>query len=148
MKAIDVRPGNGVKMDGKLWVVVNYEFRNPGNLRSFVNLKFKNIQSGTHVEKRCQPSEDLETVDLDRRAMEYLYSDNTGATFMDSETFDQLVIPEDVLGNAMQYLKPNSSATVLCFEGNPVSLELPSAVDLEVTDTPPEIKGATATNQM
>jgi elongation factor P len=148
MKAIDLRPGYGVKMDGKLWVISGYEFRNPGNLRSFVNIKFKNVQSGGQVEKRCQPSEEIEVVDLDRRAMEYLFSDNSGATFMDLETYDQIVMPKDVLGEALLYLRPNSQTVVMCYNGNPVTLELPLTVDLTITDTPPEIKGATATNQM
>lgn len=148
MKAIDLRPGYGVKMDGKLWVVSGYEFRNPGNLRSFVNVKFKNVQTGGQIEKRCQPSEDVEVIDLDRREMEYLFSDNSGATFMDTENYDQLVMPKDVLGDALLYLRPNSKTVVLCYNGNPITLDLPLVVELQVTDTPPGIKGATATNQM
>jgi elongation factor P len=148
MKAIDLRPGFGVKMDGKLWVVVNYEFRNPGNLRSFVNIKFKNVQSGGQVEKRCQPSEDIEVIDLDRRPMEYLFSDNQGATFMDSETYDQIVMPKDVLGDALLYLRANAQTVVLCHNGNPLTIELPLTVELQITETPPEVKGATATNQL
>ncbi|HVU64791.1 MAG TPA: elongation factor P [Phycisphaerales bacterium] len=148
MKAIDLRPGYGVKMDGKLWVVAAYEFRNPGNLRSFVNIKFKNVQTGGQVEKRCQPSEDVEIVDLDRRPMEYLFSDGHGATFMDNETYDQLVMPKDVLGDALLYLRPNAQTVVLCYNGNPISIELPLTVELEIKDTPPEVKGATATNQL
>jgi len=148
MKAIDLRPGYGVKMDGKLWVVVGYEFRNPGNLRSFVNVKFKNVQSGGQVEKRMQPSEDVEVVDLDRRPMEYLFSDGHGATFMDTETYDQIVMPKDVLGEALQYLRPNAQTVVLCYNGNPLAIELPLTVELEIKDTSPEVKGATATNQL
>jgi elongation factor P len=148
MKAIDLRPGYGIKMDGKLWVVVNYEFRNPGNLRSFVNIKYKNVQNGAQIEKRHQPSEDVEVIDLDRRQMEYLFSDGHGATFMDTETYDQLVMPKDILGEALQYLRPNAQTVVLCHNGNPITLELPLTVELQITDTSPEIKGATATNQM
>lgn len=148
MKAIDIRPGYGVKMDGKLWVVVNYEFRNPGNLRSFVNIKYKNVQNGGQIEKRHQPSEDIEVIDLDRRSMEYLFSDGHGATFMDTETYDQIVMPKDVLGDALQYLRPNAQTVVLCHNGNPITLELPLTVELQITDTSPEIKGATATNQL
>lgn len=148
MKAIDLRPGYGVKMDGKLWVVSGYEFRNPGNLRSFVNVKFKNVQSGGQIEKRCQPSEEIEVIDLDRRPMEYLFSDSTGATFMDTETYDQIVMPKDVLGEALQYLRPNSTTVVLMYNGNPITIELPLTVELDVKDTPPEVKGATATNQL
>ncbi len=148
MKAIDLRPGYGVKMDGKLWVISGYEFRNPGNLRSFVNVKFKNVQTGGTIEKRCQPSEDVEIVDLDRRPMEYLFSDNTGATFMDIETYDQFVMPKDVLGEALQYIRPNAQTVVLMYNGNPITIELPLTVELTVKDTSPEVKGATATNQL
>ncbi|MBY0262468.1 MAG: elongation factor P [Phycisphaerales bacterium] len=148
MKAIDLRPGYGVKMDGKLWVISGYEFRNPGNLRSFVNVKFKNVQTGGTIEKRCQPSEEIEIIDLDRRPMEYLFSDNTGATFMDVETYDQFVMPKDVLGEALQYLRPNAQTVVLMYNGNPITIELPLTVELTVKDTPPEVKGATATNQL
>ncbi len=148
MKAIDLRPGYGVKMDGKLWVVSGYEFRNPGNLRSFVNVKFKNVQSGGQIEKRCQPSEEIEVVDIDRRQMEYLFSDSHGATFMDTETYDQVVIPQQVLGDALLYLRPNAQTTVLFHAGNPLTIELPASVELQITDCPPGIKGATVTNQL
>lgn len=148
MKAIDLRPGYGVKMDGKLWVVAAYEFRNPGNLRSFVNVKFKNVQSGGQVEKRCQPSEEIEVVDLDRRQMEYLYSDSQGATFMDTENYDQVVIPQQVLGDALKYLRPNAQTIVLFHGGNPLTIELPASVDLKITECAPGIKGATVTNQL
>lgn len=147
MKAIDLRPGYGVKMDGKLWVVSNYEFRNPGNLRSFVNIEFKNVQTGGKIEKRCQPSEEVEVIDLDRRPVEYLFSDGHGATFMDLENYDQFVMPKDVLGDAMLYLRPNTQTVALMYNGNPISLELPSSVDLKITNCPPGIKGATVTNQ-
>jgi elongation factor P len=148
MKAIDLRPGYGVKMDGKLWVIVGYEFRNPGNLRSFVNVKFKNVQTGGQIEKRCQPSEDIEVIDLDRRPMEYLFSDSQGATFMDTENYDQIVMPKDVLGETLKYLRPNAQTVVLCYNGNPLTIELPLTVELDIKDTSPEIKGATATNQL
>lgn len=147
MKAIDLRPGYGVKMDGKLWVVSGYEFRNPGNLRSFVNIEFKNVQTGGKTEKRCQPSEDIEVIDLDRRPVEYLFSDGHGATFMDLENYDQFVMPKDVLGEALKYLRPNTQTVALMYNGNPLSLELPSSVELTITDCPPGIKGATVTNQ-
>lgn len=146
MKAIDMRPGNGVKMDGKFWVVVGYEFRNPGNLRSFVNLKYKNVQSGAIIEKRHQPSEDLEAIDLDRRPMEFLYPEGKDAVFMDTENYDQVTISEAVLGEALLYLRPNAVATVLLYDGRPILVELPASVDLTVKDTAPGVKKATVTN--
>lgn len=94
------------------------------------------------------PADDIESIDLDRRTMEYLYSDTDGATFMDTEDYDQIVLPSEVLGDALKYLAPNAQTTVLMLEGNPVLIELPSSVEVTVTETPPGIKGATATNQL
>ena len=148
MKATMLRPGLGVKMDGKLFVITNFEHRTPGNLRAFIQIKIKDVLSGKTLEKRLASSDDVEVIDLDRRPMEYLYSDSQGATFMDNETFDQQTLSKDVLGEALLYLRTNTEAVVLCHDGRPISLELPAAVELTVTDTPPGIKGATATNQL
>jgi elongation factor P len=148
MKAIDLRPGTGIRVDGKVSVVTVTEHRTPGNLRAFVQLTYKEIASGKSLSRRFNPADDLEVIDLDRRQMEYLYSDASGATFMDVETFDQHILPRDLLGSGAAYLTPNTTVVVLTSDGNPVSVELPSAVELVVTETPPGIKGATATNQM
>jgi elongation factor P len=148
MRATELRPGLGVKMDGKLFVITNFEHRTPGNLRAFIQVKIKDVLSGKTLEKRLSSSDDVEVIDLDRRPMEYLYSDNAGATFMDSENYDQLTMPADVLGDALLYLRPNTQVVVLCHDGQPISIELPMAVELTITDTPPGIKGATATARM
>jgi elongation factor P len=148
MKATMLRPGLGVKMDGRLFVITNFEHRTPGNLRAFIQIKIKDVLSGKSLEKRLASSDDIEVVDLDRRPMEYLYSDNTGATFMDTENYDQQTLSKDVLGDALLYLRPNTTVVVLCHDGRPISLELPAAVELTITDTPPGIKGATATNRL
>jgi elongation factor P len=148
MKATDLRPGLGVQIDGKLYVITQYEHRTPGNLRSFVQIKIRDIQAGKTVEKRLSSSDDIEVVNLDRRELEYLYSDQSGATFMDTDTYEQFTVPEDILGDALLYLEPNARATVLFHDGNPVTMELPPSVELTVKDTPPGIKGATATNQL
>src|SRR5690606_20707260 len=123
MKATELRPGMGVKLDGNLYVITQYDHRTPGNLRAFIQVKLRDVVSGKHIEKRLASGDDLEGVNLDRREMEYLFSDNTGATFMDLETYDQIVIPADVLGDAMLYLAPNSTITVLMYSGNPVTVE-------------------------
>lgn len=148
MKASDLRPGSGIKIDGKLCVVTLNEHRTPGNLRAFVQLTYREIVANKTLSRRFIPSDDIEVAELDRRPMEYLYSDNQGATFMDLESYDQMTIHKNVLGDALMYLKPNTQCVVLCTDGNPVTLEMPSTVDLQVTDTPPGIKGATATNRL
>lgn len=148
MKALDLRPGIGFKMDGKLCVVVNVEHRTPGNLRAFVQLTYREVMSGKLLDKRMQPSEEMDIIDLDRRSMEFLFTDVTGSTFMDLENFDQHVLNKDLVGDAILYLRPNSEVIVLCNDGNPIRVELPASVELTVTDTPPGIKNATATNQL
>lgn len=148
MKAGDLRPGNAIRIDGKVFVLHSIEHRTPGNLRAFVQIKIKDILAGNLLERRMNPAEDVEAVNLDRRTMEYLFSDSDGATFMDTEDFDQAILPKAVLGDALLYLAPNSTTTVLMLEGNPVLIELPLSVELTIADTAPGIKGATATNQL
>lgn len=146
MRATELRPGYGIKMDGKLFVITNFEHRTPGNLRAFIQIKMRNVITGQIIEKRLSSSDDADVIDLDRRPMEYLYSDGSGATFMDNENYDQLVIPADVLGTALQFLRPNTQAIVLMHDGNPISIEMPMAVELKITETTPGIKKATVTN--
>lgn len=149
MKAGDLRPGMGVKMDGKLMVVVQYEHRTPGNLRAFTQVKLRDISSGKHFEKRFNPAEELEGITLDRREMEFLFGDGAGGgTFMDTSSYDQVELSAETLGDTLLYLAPNSSCIMLFHDAIPVTIELPSSVDLTIVETPPGIKGATATNQL
>lgn len=147
MKASDLRPGLGVKMDGKLYFLMTVEHRTPGNLRAFVQIKIKDVLKGNSAERRLGPQDDIEVVDLDRRTVEYLYSDSSGATFMDIESYDQFVINKDVLGDSLLYLRPNAQTIALFHDGNPIMIELPPSVELTIKDCPPEVKGATVTNQ-
>jgi len=147
MQATNLRAGLGIKMDGKLFVVTGIEHRTPGNLRAFIQLKIKDVLKAQTIEKRFKPTDEIEVIDLDRREMEYLYSDNSGATFMDGESFEQMTLSKEVLGDALLFLRPNAKATVLCSDSNPILVELPASVELTVKDCPPEVKGATVTNQ-
>ncbi|GAB4196319.1 MAG: elongation factor P [Phycisphaeraceae bacterium] len=148
MKSQELKPGMAINLDGQVWLVTNISHVKPGKGPAYTQAKLKNLTSGNNVEKRFRSGEDVDQIDLDRREVEYLYSDASGAVFMDCETFDQLTIPDDVLGDALLYIKPNTTIVGLFYNGNPMSVELPAAVDLEVTDTPPGIKNATATNQL
>ncbi len=149
MKSTDLRPGMGVKMDGKLWVIAQYEHRTPGNLRAFIQVKLREVTTGKYIEKRLGSGDDIEVVDLDRREMEYLFGDNEGGgTFMDTANFEQVELSKDLLGDALLYMTPNTTCTVLFNGSIPVTLDLPAAVDVTVSDTAPGIKGATATNQL
>jgi elongation factor P len=148
VKSTDLRPGIAIKMDGVLYVVTQFTHVTPGNLRAFVQVKIKSVVNGITLEKRLRSGEEIETVDLDKRQMEYLYKESSGYVFMDSENYEQISLQEELIGDLMGYVKPNTVITVLLSEGNPVSIELPNVVELVITETTPGIKGATATNQL
>ncbi len=148
MKSNDLKPGMAVNMNSQLFIIRKTEHVKPGKGPAYVQVKLKSVATGAVSEKRLRASEDVDQVNLDRREMEYLYTDGTGHVFMDNETFDQTTISDDLIGDQMVYLKPNTTITVLNYEGNPISVELPAAVDLEVTETTPQPKGATQTNQL
>jgi len=147
MRASDIKKGQAVLIDGKLCVVTNADHNTPGNLRAKVQFKLRDVAKGTILDKRVGATDDIETTNLDSRQVEYLYSDNDGHIIMDLETYDQNTIPKEVFGNDILYLKPNTQLKALFHDAKVVSYELPASVDLKVTDTPPGIKGATATNQ-
>ena len=148
MKANDIRPGMAIQDSGNVFLIVRTEHVKPGKGPAFVQAKIKNLQTGQNLDKRLRSAEEVDRIDLDRKQVEYLYSDNNGAVFMDGETYDQFTISPDVLGDALQYLKPNTTIIGLLHEQRILCVELPAAVDLLVTDTPPGIKHATATNQL
>lgn len=148
MRANELKPGMAVNLDGKLYVCVKTDHVKPGKGPAYVQAKLRGIDGSGTAEKRFNTDAIIDGATLDRREMEYLYSDPSGATFMDTEDYEQHIIPENVLGDSLLYIRPNVSCTILFSEGNPVLVELPGAVDLVIADTPPGIKGATATNQM
>jgi elongation factor P len=148
VKASEMRPGMAFMVDNQLCVCVQATHVTPGNLRAFVQAKLRRLSDGVAIDKRLRSTEEVDQAFLERRDMEYLYSDRTGHVFMDTITFDQITVSDSVLGDSIKYFKPNTVVCTLVHEGNVVSLELPKTVDLVVTDTAPGIKGATATNQL
>jgi elongation factor P len=148
MRASEVRRGQAVIIDGKLFVVTNADHNTPGNLRAKVQFKLRDVGKGTIQDKRVGATDDIETATLDRRQVEYLYSDKDGHVLMDQDTYEQDTIPKEVFGDDILYLKPNTALMAMFHDGKIVSYEMPKTVDLLVKDTPPIIKGATATNQL
>ena len=147
-KANDLKGGMAIDLDGKLYVVMKTEHVKPGKGPAYIQAKMRAVDGSGVAERRFNGTDTVEAATLDRREMEYLYSDQDGATFMDMESFDQSVLGEDLLGDALKYMAPNTTCTVLFHEGRPVSIELPAAVEVTVADTAPQVKGATATNQL
>lgn len=147
MRASDIRKGTAVIIEGKLYVVAGADHNTPGNLRAKVQFKLRDVMKNTIIDRRVGATDDIEVTTLDSRQVEYLYDDSDGLVLMDLETFDQNTIAFAVFGDDKLYLKPNTQLTALYHDGKLISYELPKTVDLKVTDTPPVIKGATATNQ-
>ena len=147
IKATDIRRGMVITIEGTNFVVVDFAHHTPGNLRAMVQTKLRNMTSGSLIEKRLRSVDQIEVPYVETKQFEYLYSTGDEHVFMDSETFDQLSFPPEILGTAMQYILPNSKVQVMYVDDKAVSIEVPASIDLTVTDTPPSIKGATATNQ-
>jgi len=148
VKSTDLRPGMAIKIDGVLYVITQFQHVTPGNLRAFIALKIKNVATGSIVDKRLRSGEDVEQVDLDKRQMEYLYKDSSGYVMMDTENYEQIALSEELIGEIMGFVKPNTTITVLLSEDRPVSIELPNVVELKIAECAPGIKGATVTNQL
>lgn len=148
MRASDIRRGQAVIIDGKLFVVTNADHNTPGNLRAKVQFKLRDVLKGTILDKRVGATDDIDTTNLDARQVEFLYSDNEGHILMDLETFDQNTVAKEVFGDDILYLKPNTQLTAHYHEGKIVTYDLPKTVELQVAETQPSIKGATATNQL
>src|SRR3989338_10244136 len=138
----------GVIIDSKLGICIQSVHVTPGNLRAFVQAKIRVIQDGTMLERRLRSTEDIEQAFLDRRDMQYLYSDNIGMVLMDNENYDQVTVPMEMVAEIAKYLKLDTKVTTLMYDGKVVTLELPKVVELTVTETAPQPKGATATNQL
>lgn len=140
----EFRKGLKIEHQGKPWVIVDSQFVSPGKGAAFVRTKLKNLQTGQVVEVTYKSGEKVPAPDLDHKEMQYLYSDGTNYTFMDQETYDQVSLTADDLGDSKYFIIENSIVNVTFFEGKPVSVEIDNFVELEVTETQPNIKGDTS----
>ena len=147
-KYIDVRKGQVIVGEGgQLFSVVDREHITPGNWRAILNLKLKNLKTGSVAVNRVKPDDKVEVAYLDRRQMQYLYAEGDGYVFMDNETYDQTTLGKEWVGDQMKLLKENENIQVIMYDGRPISLELPKTVELKVVETEPSVKGATAAAQ-
>jgi elongation factor P len=144
--ATQLRPGMVIKFNNELYSVFKMEHRTPGNLRGFVQAKMRNFKTGTMIEHRFSSEDRVERASLDEHEMEYLYDDGEYFYFMNTETFEQMHLMKDLLGDAVNYLIPQLKVSVEFYEGKPISVELPPSVDLTVVETEPGLKGATVSN--
>jgi elongation factor P len=147
MNANDLRKGTIISFRNQLWQAVEVTHRTPGNLRAFVQAKLRNLISGVHISERFASTDTIDQAWLDKKKCEYLYEDKqTGPVFMDSENFEQFSLPKDVLGEAMNYIPPNTVVEVTFHEGKPLTVQLPSSVELKIVETEPGVRGNTVSS--
>ena len=141
----DLKNGLVLNIDGQLWSVVEFQHVKPGKGGAFVRTKLKNVLSGKVVDKTFNAGVKVETASVDKRAMQYLYRDGEDWVFMDSSTYDQLHVSDNVVGAASDYMLENQDVVIGIHDGNPLYVELPASVELEITHTEPGLQGDRST---
>ena len=142
----DFRNGVTFEMDGNVYSIIEFQHVKPGKGAAFVRTEIRNVISGAVTEKTFNPNDKYPTAFIERKDMEYLYNDGDLYYFMDSETYEQLPISPNVLGDNFRFVKENMVCKVLSYKGNVFGIEPPNFVELQVTETEPGVKGDTATN--
>lgn len=141
----EIRNGVVLNMDGQLWTVIEFQHVKPGKGGAFVRTKLKNVTSGKTVDRTFNAGAKIETANVDRRDFSYLYADGDGYVFMDTSDYDQLTVPAVVVGDAANFMLENQAVTVALHEGEPLYVELPASVVLEITYTEPGLQGDRST---
>lgn len=137
----DLKNGLVLNIDGQLWTVIEFQHVKPGKGPAFVRSKLKNVLSGKVVERTFNAGVKVDTANVDKREMNYLYRDGSGYVFMDNQNYEQMTLSEEVVGDGKHYLLENQGAVVAVYEGNPIYVELPANVVLEITYTEPGLQG-------
>jgi elongation factor P len=136
--------GNHIEVDGTIYKIVEFQHVKPGKGGAFVRTKLRRAADGNVIDKTFRAGEKFRPVRTEVRRMQFLYADGTDAHFMDTESFEQIAVAETTLADALRWIKPSSEVDVLFIDDEPADVQLPSAVDLEVTQTDPGLRGDTA----
>ena len=146
ISATQMRPGMVIKYNNELYTIFSVSHRTPGNLRGFVQAKMRSLRTGSMTENRFSSEDKVDKAIMEQHEMEYLYDDGEYYYFMNTETYEQLHLMRDLLGDAVNYLIPQQKLTVEFYEGKAISVELPATVDMLVVETEPGMRGATVSN--
>jgi elongation factor P len=144
--ANDLRKGQAIKYNGNTAIVLEVHHRTPGNLRAFVQAIIRYINTGKSADIRFGSTDKVELVEIDRKQLEFSYKDRNGFHFMDPETYETITLPENLIGDAKDYLVENLSVQVLYAEGKPVQIEMPASVSLKIVESAEGLRGDTASN--
>ena len=139
-----LKNGNHIEVDGTVYKVLEFQHVNPGKGAAFVRTKLRRASDGNVIDKTFRAGEKFRSIRTEVRRMQFLYSDGVDAHFMDSDSFEQITVPQSQLEEELRWTKPNDEVELLLIDDQPGGLQLPSAVDLEVTQTEPGLRGDTA----
>ncbi len=141
-----IRPGNVIEHKNQLWRAVKIQHTQPGKGGAYLQVELKDIRNGTKLNERFRASEDVERVRLDQKEYQFLFADDDMLTFMDNETYDQVTLHKDMVGEPVVFLQDGMTVSIESFEGEPISVMLPESVVMEVVEADPVVKGQTASS--
>ena len=141
-----IRPGNIIEHQGRLWRAVRIQHTQPGKGGAYLQVELKDIRDGTKLNERFRSSETVERVRLDEKQYQFLYAEGDAYTFMDNDTYEQITLPGDMIGEPAVFLQDGMQVSVMSHEGEHLSVELPDSVVMEVTEADPVVKGQTASS--
>lgn len=144
MKASELKRGMIIEDNKQLYVVVDVEHRTPGNLRAIYQTTLKHLLDGKITNMRYSPEDRVEKVDLESKKAQYLFHDHAGSNFMDMETYETIVLDDEILGAIKDFIKENAEIALLYHDHKPVTAELPASVDLKVVESAPGVRGDTS----
>jgi elongation factor P len=146
INAIDIKPGNVLEHQGKLWVVLKRELVQPGKGGAFAQVEMRDLRSGTKLNERYRTQESVERVRLDEKEMQFLFMEGDQATFMDSDSYEQIAVPRETIGDSADFLSDGMVCAIMLHEGVPLSVALPPSVVMRVVEADPVVRGQTASS--
>ena len=146
INAIDLKPGNVLEHQNKLWLVLKREIVQPGKGGAFAQVEIRDLRSGNKATERFRTQEGVERVRLDEKEMQFLYMEGDQATFMDTDTYEQVQVPRDLIGDPADFLQDGMVCKVMAYEGQPLSLEIPPSVTMAVVEADPVVRGQSASS--
>ena len=146
INAIDIKPGNVLEHQGKLWIVLKRDIVQPGKGGAFAQIEMRDLRTGTKSSERFRTQETVERVRLDEKEMQFLFMEGDQATFMDNETFEQITVQREMIGDPADFLRDGMVCTVQTYEGSPLSVTLPQTVTMLLVEADPVVKGQTASS--
>jgi elongation factor P len=146
INAIDIKPGNVLEHQGKLWIVLKRDLVQPGKGGAFAQVEMRDLRAGTKLNDRFRTQETVERVRLDEKEMQFLFMEDDQATFMDNDNYEQIAVPREMIGEPADFLRDGMVCTVMLYEGTPLSVELPPSVTMAVVEADPVVRGQTASS--